>query len=79
MVRMPIDGSWVYNTVWFLLRVFYPLFCRIRVEGVEHVPLEGGCVLACNHNMGPDYFLLGVCTRARSISWAKRRSSIITR
>ncbi len=61
MVRMPIDGSWVYNTVWFLLRVFYPFFCRIRVEGVEHVPLEGGCVLACNHNMGPDYFVLGVC------------------
>ena len=61
-MRMPVDGSWVWNLLWVVVRVLYPFFCRLQVEGAEHVPLQGGCVLACNHNMGPDYFLLGVST-----------------
>jgi len=59
---MPVDGSWIYKLFWVLIRVFGPLFYRLKVEGAEHVPLEGGCVIVCNHNMGPDYFLLGVST-----------------
>ncbi len=62
-MRMPVDGSWLYKFLWILVRVLMPLFCRVKLEGAEHVPLEGGCVLVCNHNMGPDYLLLGVSTR----------------
>lgn len=61
-MRRPVDASWIYKAFWIGVRGLYPLFCRLEVEGVEHVPLDGGCVLACNHNMGPDYFLLGVST-----------------
>ena len=57
---MPVDGSWVYRVIWLTVRALSPLFCRRKVEGADRVPLEGGCVLACNHNMGPDYFLLGI-------------------
>ena len=61
-MHMPVNAPWIYKTFWVLIRGFYPLFCRMEVVGAEHVPLEGGCVLACNHSMGPDYFLLGVAT-----------------
>lgn len=61
-MRMPAEAPWVYKLIWLLLRVLQPLFCKLDVQGAEHVPLEGGCVLACNHNMGPDYLILGLTT-----------------
>ena len=41
------DGVWVVGrlTIGTLVRVF----ARLRVYGKERVPLEGGCVIACNH------------------------------
>jgi len=42
-----------------LFTVIKPLFCHLCVDGAEHVPSAGGCVIACNHNLGPDYVLLG--------------------
>lgn len=37
-------------------------FCRLEVDGVQHLPVEGGCVVACNHSFGPDYLLLGLAS-----------------
>jgi 1-acyl-sn-glycerol-3-phosphate acyltransferase len=36
-----------------------PLFCQLQVEGREHIPITGGCVMTCNHTMGPDFLVLG--------------------
>ena len=34
--------------------LFYSIFYRIRVEGVENVPATGGVILACNHQSNFD-------------------------
>jgi 1-acyl-sn-glycerol-3-phosphate acyltransferase len=42
-----VDVTWAIGRV-----TIHPLFkvvARVKVYGKEHVPLEGGCVLACNH------------------------------
>lgn len=36
-----------------------PLLCRLRVEGRDHVPTTGGCIIASTHTRGPDYVILG--------------------
>lgn len=36
---------------------------RIDVVGGEHIPAEGGCILAANHESVVDPFILGVATR----------------
>lgn len=46
--------------MWLLIAPLRPLFCRLRVEGREHIPKEGGAVLASNHTTGPDYVLLAI-------------------
>jgi len=59
-MRYPYDGSGFWRTLWRLGYFLIPLVCRLRVEGAEHMPERGGCVLASNHTMGPDYILLAL-------------------
>jgi 1-acyl-sn-glycerol-3-phosphate acyltransferase len=47
--RMCSLGSWIYGRVWH----------RVRVEGLENLPKEGGAVLAANHQSFLDILLLG--------------------
>ncbi|MBL8858277.1 MAG: 1-acyl-sn-glycerol-3-phosphate acyltransferase [Planctomycetes bacterium] len=42
-------STWLYGKIWH----------RMRVEGLEHLPREGGLVLACNHQSFSDILLLG--------------------
>jgi 1-acyl-sn-glycerol-3-phosphate acyltransferase len=49
----------MWRTLWVIVTGLRPLFCRLHVEGAENMPETGGCVVACNHTMGPDYALLG--------------------
>ena len=55
----PRDAVWVYKAIHFLLTLARPLFCRLRIEGREHIPRHGGYVLTCNHTMGPDFLVIG--------------------
>jgi 1-acyl-sn-glycerol-3-phosphate acyltransferase len=41
--------------VWMLSNVMY----RVRVEGQEHLPKTGGCLLVANHVSFVDWFILG--------------------
>jgi 1-acyl-sn-glycerol-3-phosphate acyltransferase len=36
-----------------------PIFCQLHIEGRENIPATGGCVLTCNHTMGPDFLVVG--------------------
>ncbi|MFN3983362.1 MAG: lysophospholipid acyltransferase family protein, partial [Caldilinea sp.] len=36
-----------------------PLFCQLSIEGRENIPTVGGCILTCNHTMGPDFLVIG--------------------
>ncbi|MCB9137099.1 MAG: 1-acyl-sn-glycerol-3-phosphate acyltransferase [Caldilineaceae bacterium] len=58
-MNVPVDATWFWRLLHlsgYFLKLF---FCRIEVKGRENVPLEGGLIFACNHNMGPDYVILG--------------------
>lgn len=46
----------------FLLRLF-----RARIEGAEHVPKEGPCIVVCNHRSNFDPPILSHCVGHRTI------------
>jgi 1-acyl-sn-glycerol-3-phosphate acyltransferase len=52
-------GLRVWRFLYSLVYLIRPLICRLRVEGLEHVPASSGGVVACNHTLGPDYIILG--------------------
>jgi 1-acyl-sn-glycerol-3-phosphate acyltransferase len=70
-VKLPKDASLLWKSLWVVATVLRPLFCRLRLEGVEHVPLAGGCILTCNHTMGPDYVFLGYASPRQIYYMAK--------
>lgn len=53
----------LYRFGHFLFRIFFRLFHRFRVEGVENVPTHGGVLLVANHASLVDPPLLGVAMR----------------
>lgn len=58
-VRPPRDAIWTWKSVHLFTTLVKPLFCRLQIEGREHIPLDTGCVLTCNHTMGPDFLVIG--------------------
>ena len=57
---MPERKSRVYLAVGFLSRPIVRLVFRPRTTGLEHVPAEGGFVLAANHTSNFDPWPLGL-------------------
>lgn len=55
-----------------VIRGLLRLFCGLRYEGAEHVPLEGGCLLAANHKSYLDPPTLGSGLRREIRYFAKR-------
>jgi 1-acyl-sn-glycerol-3-phosphate acyltransferase len=47
------------------------LFARFRSEGRELVPLYGGCIITCNHIMGPDFIVIGYASPRQIMFMAK--------
>ena len=58
-MNLPQDASRLWKFFYGLVTILKPLFCRLRIEGAEHIPAVGDCIIACNHTRGPDYILLG--------------------
>jgi 1-acyl-sn-glycerol-3-phosphate acyltransferase len=55
-----VDVAWAIGR-----KTIHPLFAgltRLKVYGKENVPLEGGCVLACNHFSWVDPPVLGIAS-----------------
>ncbi|MEM7132073.1 MAG: lysophospholipid acyltransferase family protein [Chloroflexota bacterium] len=50
------------------------LLCRLTVDGRENVPPTGGCVVASNHNIGPDYVVLGYGASRQIFYMAKKET-----
>ncbi len=57
--RPPRDAVWSWKAIHAFTTAVKPIFCRLRVEGRENIPATGGCVLTCNHTMGPDFLVIG--------------------
>jgi 1-acyl-sn-glycerol-3-phosphate acyltransferase len=52
--------SWLYLLIGVASWPVVKLAFRLRARGVEHVPREGGCVLAANHISNLDPWALGL-------------------
>ncbi len=62
---------WLYGFARALVSMIYrPLF-RIRVDGLEHVPREGGVILCGNHFNGNDPVIIGIVAPRRVSFMAK--------
>lgn len=48
-----------YWFVHFLINIYMRTLCRLKIQGRENIPLEGGLIIASNHIAGADPFLLG--------------------
>lgn len=59
IVPPPKDAIWTWKSVHLFTSLVKPIFCRLSIEGREHIPSTGGCVLTCNHTMGPDFLVIG--------------------
>jgi 1-acyl-sn-glycerol-3-phosphate acyltransferase len=70
-VTLPRDASFLWKFLHTLARLIRPLLCKLCIEGVEHVPTQGGCVLVCNHTLGPDYIVLGYASPRQVYFMAK--------
>jgi len=58
-LKPPADAIWSWKAIHLFVTAAKPLFCQLTVEGRENIPATGGCVLTCNHSMGPDFLVLG--------------------
>ncbi len=71
-----VERSIVYRLARALVTLYLRLYHRFRVTGAEHVPREGGCIIACNHAsfLDPPVVACGVAHRrmhflARDTLW----------
>lgn len=62
---------WLYGIGKALVAPIYRTMFRIRVEGLEHVPKEGGVILCGNHFNGHDPLVVGVVSPRRISFMAK--------
>jgi 1-acyl-sn-glycerol-3-phosphate acyltransferase len=70
-VKPPRDASLLWKLLHVLITLIRPLLCRLTVEGRERMPPAGGCVIASNHTLGPDYVVLGYASLRQVYYMAK--------
>lgn len=58
-----------YNFVWHLFNVFYKVFFRLQVMGLDNVPMDKPVIIACNHISNLDPPTLGVACKTRPINF----------
>lgn len=58
-LKPPREANWSWKAIHMLITAVKPLFCQLSIEGRNNIPTAGGCVLTCNHTMGPDFLVLG--------------------
>jgi 1-acyl-sn-glycerol-3-phosphate acyltransferase len=68
----PRDAVWVWQVIHLFVTLVRPLFCRLRIEGRDNIPRQGGYVLTCNHTMGPDFFVVGYASPRQVYFMAKQ-------
>lgn len=55
-----VDYNWILLLTATLARKLFPFLWKVKAEGLEHVPQEGGFVIVCNHVNYVDGFLMGM-------------------
>ena len=71
MLLPPHDATWMWRVLCVVALMIKPFFLRLRIEGRERVPHQGGCVYAINHTAGPDYVIVGYTSPRQVFYMAK--------
>lgn len=61
----------VYTIVRNCVKLWLHLRFRVRIDGIENIPHEGGCILAMNHTSNYDSLLVGTHTPRKMYIMAK--------
>lgn len=70
-MRWPIQSTFGWKLLVVVAIILKPFFLRLRIEGDEHIPLTGGCVIASNHTISPDYVVIGYASPRQVYYMAK--------
>lgn len=70
---MPAEASAFYRVAQGVLRLTFGILQGLKVEGAEHVPSSGGCLIVCNHCSWLDPPVLGCSLRRRQIHFMAKR------
>lgn len=70
-MRFPHEATLAWKFWYVVAIIIRPFFVRLAIEGEEHVPVTGGCVIACNHTPGADYVILGYASPRQIYYMAK--------
>jgi 1-acyl-sn-glycerol-3-phosphate acyltransferase len=71
-VRSPSRASPFYRCLRFVDYLFCRAWLRLKVEGLEHLPKEGGALLAANHQSFLDILVVGAAVRRRHVTFVAR-------
>ena len=73
-----IERQWIRFSQW-LIGLYFRFGCRLRIEGAEHIPAQGGVLLASNHISMLDTLLIP-CTVMRlkgmQIVWSPAKEEL---
>lgn len=70
--RNPAVRRWTYRAVQLVVRLVMRILYGLRAEGVEHIPLDGGVIIASNHASVTDPPALGACMPREVAYFAKK-------
>ena len=70
-MRWPQQAARTWRVLYVVAIIIKPFFLRLRIEGDENLPAAGGCIVACNHTLGPDYVILGYASPRQVYFMAK--------
>jgi 1-acyl-sn-glycerol-3-phosphate acyltransferase len=79
LVKHPWLGYVWLCLVYTVVKLFFRLCCQVRIEGSEHIPSQGGVVLASNHISGFDTVLLPytvLATQGLQIIWSPAKAEL---
>jgi len=65
----------LYRVALFVSRPIIERVYRLRVQGLENVPAQGGFVLAANHTSNLDPWPLGVALRMHSLHFMAKHEA----
>ena len=79
--KHPWIGRVWLGLVYRVVQLFFLLRCRLRIEGSEHIPAQGGVVFVSNHISAFDTILLPysvLATQGLQIVWAPAKAELFS-
>ena len=70
-MRWPRKATFTWKILYVVAIIIKPFFLRLRIEGEENIPTHGGCIVASNHTLGPDYVIVGYASPRQIYYMAK--------